>query len=87
MENGDYMKMQNITLGYDFKRLLPSANFLSQMRVYVSVQNLFTITKYSGMDPELGQAGAGDGFGWSSGIDVGYYPTPRTWMVGANFKF
>jgi TonB-linked SusC/RagA family outer membrane protein len=84
MEDGDYFKMTNITLGYDFKRLLPAANFLSQMRVYVAVQNLFTITKYQGMDPELGQA-ASDG--WSSGIDVGYYPTPRTWMVGANFKF
>ncbi len=87
MEDGDYMKIQNITLGYDFKHLLPSTNWLSQLRVYVAVQNLCTITGYSGMDPELGQAGAGEGFGWSSGIDVGYYPTPRTWMVGANLKF
>lgn len=87
MEDGDYLKMQNITLGYDFKHLLSKANFLSQLRLYVTVQNLFTITGYSGMDPELGQAGAGDGFGWSSGIDVGYYPTPRTWMIGANLKF
>jgi TonB-linked SusC/RagA family outer membrane protein len=86
VENGSYFKMTNITLGYDFKRLLPAANFLSQLRVYVTVQNLFTITRYSGMDPELGQA-VSDAYGWSSGIDVGHYPTPRPWMIGANFKF
>lgn len=86
MEDGDYFRMQNITLGYDFKHLLPAANWLSQLRVYVAVQNLFTITNYTGMDPELGQSAHSD-YNWSSGIDVGYYPSPRTWMVGANLKF
>ncbi len=84
IEDGDYLRMQNITLGYDFKYLLPKANWLSQVRVYVTAQNLFTITGYSGMDPEIGW---GDGGEWASGVDVGFYPSPRTWIVGVNLKF
>ncbi len=83
VEDGDYLRMQNITLGYDFKRLFPKM-FLQQARVYVTAQNLFTITGYSGMDPEVGYS-AGDS--WASGIDTGFYPTPRTYIVGVNLKF
>jgi outer membrane receptor protein involved in Fe transport len=56
---------------------------LAQLRLYVTAQNLFTFTNYSGMDPEIGYAP--DGF--SSGIDLGFYPSPRTYMVGVNIKF
>jgi outer membrane receptor protein involved in Fe transport len=80
------VKIQNITLGYDFKQLWKSCP-LSQLRVYVAANNLFTITKYSGMDPELGSDGGNNGFGWAAGIDNGFYPTPRTYMVGVNLKF
>ena len=83
VENGDYMRIQNITLGYDFKSLIKS-NAISQLRLYVSAQNLYTFTKYSGMDPEVGYGGYDD---WSSGIDLGFYPSPRTWMIGLNIKF
>ena len=55
-----------------------------QLRVYVTAQNLFTFTGYSGMDPEIGY---GDDYGWASGIDLGYYPSARTYMVGLNIKF
>lgn len=83
VEDGDYLRMQNITLGYDFKKLFPGM-FLQQARLYVTAQNLFTITSYDGMDPEVGY---GHGQEWVSGIDCGFYPSPRTFIVGVNLKF
>jgi hypothetical protein len=83
MENGDYLKIKNITLGCDFKKFFPKMPF-GQLRVYVTAQNLFSFTKYSGMDPEIGY---GSDYGWASGIDLGYYPSARTYMVGLNIKF
>lgn len=83
VEDGDYFRMQNITLGYDFKKLFPNM-LLQQARIYVTAQNLFTITGYSGMDPEVGY---GHGQSWVSGIDCGFYPSPRTYIIGVNLKF
>jgi TonB-linked SusC/RagA family outer membrane protein len=83
IEDGDYLRLQNITLGYDFKQLVKSLP-LGQLRLYVTAQNLWTFTGYSGMDPEVGFGGSA---GWSSGIDVGFYPQPRTYLVGVNIKF
>ena len=83
IEDGDYVKIQNITLGYDFKKLFKNMP-LAQARLFVTGQNLFTITGYSGMDPEIGY---GYDKSWVSGIDLGYYPSPRTYMVGVNLKF
>lgn len=83
IENGDYVKLQNLTLGYDVKNILPKLP-LSQVRIYFTAQNLFTITNYSGMDPEIGY---GYDQGWVSGIDLGFYPSPRTYLVGVNLKF
>ena len=90
IENGDYLKAQNITIGYDFKKLIPKMP-LSQARLYFTAQNLFTITGYSGMDPEIGSNG-GSGTtaipnNWQQGIDVGFYPNPRTYLIGLNLKF
>ncbi len=85
IENGDYLKAQNITIGYDFKKLMPKMP-LTQARLYFTAQNMFTITGYSGMDPEIGSDG-GSGNGWARGIDVGFYPSPRTYLVGVNLKF
>lgn len=87
IENGDFVKLQNITLGYDFKKLFPNMP-LGQARLYLSAQNLFTITGYSGMDPEVGYGGDSDGHGrWAKGIDLGFYPSPRTYLIGVNLKF
>ena len=83
IEDGDYVKITNITLGYDFKKLFPMMP-LQQARLYVSVQNAFTITGYSGMDPEIGY---GNDQSWVSGIDTGFYPAPRTFLFGVNLKF
>jgi TonB-dependent starch-binding outer membrane protein SusC len=85
IEDGDYLKCQNITLGYDFKKLAPKMP-LQQARIFFSAQNLFTITNYSGMDPEIG-SNAGTSDSWASGIDIGFYPSPRTYLVGVNIKF
>lgn len=57
---------------------------LQQARLYFTVQNLYTFTKYSGMDPEVGY---GNDQSWVKGIDLGFYPSPRTFLVGANIKF
>jgi TonB-linked SusC/RagA family outer membrane protein len=84
MEDADYFRIQNITLGYDFSKLWKSGPF-SQLRLYVQAQNLHTFTKYSGVDPEIGSSGGKDS--WARGIDVGLYPTARTYIVGASIKF
>ncbi|MCU4164886.1 SusC/RagA family TonB-linked outer membrane protein [Carboxylicivirga caseinilyticus] len=83
IEDGDFVKIQNITLGYDFKKLLPELP-LSQARMFVAGRNLFTFTDYSGLDPEVGY---GDGQSFVQGIDLGFYPAPKTYMVGFNLKF
>lgn len=82
LQDGDYLRISNITLGYDFAKLI-KLKAISQARLYVQVQNAFTFTKYDGMDPEIGY-GTSD---WVSGIDLGYYPRPRTFLVGVNLKF
>ena len=84
MENGDYFKLKTVTLGYDFKHLWKACP-LQQLRFYVQAQNLFTITGYTGLDPEIGNSGGTDS--WASGIDLGLYPPSRTFLVGASIKF
>ena len=84
MEDADYFKIKTVTLGYDFKRLWKSCP-LQQLRFYVQAQNLLTFTGYTGLDPEVGNSAGADS--WASGIDLGLYPTPRTFLVGASIKF
>ena len=84
MQNADYFKIQNITLGYDFNKLWKGSPF-SMLRLYVQAQNLYTFTKYTGVDPEIGSSGGKDS--WARGIDVGLYPTARTFIVGTSIKF
>ena len=85
VEDAGYFRLQNLTLGYDFNKLLKSSPF-QQLRLYCAAQNLFTITKYKGMDPENGMALNGSE-PWVTGVDVGNYPQPRTYLVGVNIKF
>lgn len=79
VEKGDYLKLDNITVGYT----LPiKASFISNARVYVSTRNLLTFTGYKGQDPELGINGL------SPGMDrTGSYPSTRTFALGCNLKF
>ncbi len=83
VEDADYVKIQNVTFGYDFKQLSKKLPF-SQARLYVAVNNLYTFTNYSGMDPEIGYGGDKS---WASGVDLGFYPSPRTFLIGINIKY
>ena len=84
MQNADYFKLQNITIGYDFASQFKTP--FSQLRLYVQAQNLCTITKYTGVDPEIGSNG-GTGNDWARGIDTGLYPSARTFLVGVTIKY
>lgn len=91
LEDGSYLRIRNINLGYNLKEILPLAA-VENIRIYLTVQNAFTFTKYSGLDPEI-QANANDtrGLGISSdlavGIDWGTVPAPRTFIGGIQIKF
>ncbi len=85
VENADYLKIKNITVGYDFKKTFSKLPF-EQLRLYATVQNPYTFTKYSGMDPEIGYGGD-DGGSYIQGIDLGYYPSSRNILFGVNVKF
>lgn len=82
IQKGDYLRISNITLGYDLGKVFKKS-YLKQVRLYAAALNVYTFTKYDGMDPEIGYGSEG----FASGIDVGYYPRPRTFMIGANLKF
>jgi len=81
VEDASYCRIQNVQLGYS---LNPEwfGNAISKARIYVGVNNLYTFTKYKGYDP-----GASSGAPIGGGIDYGFYPVPRTYMVGANINF
>lgn len=91
VEDGSYLRFKNIEIGYTLpKELLSKAN-ISKLRFFASIQNLFTITGYSGMDPEIGQSvssssGVAGGV-TASGIDVGIYPYSRFFSLGFNLEF
>ena len=85
MQDADFFKIQNITIGYDIKKIWKACP-LQQLRIYAQAQNLYTFTGYTGVDPEIGSNG-GNGGGWVSGIDVGLYPSARSYIVGVNIKF
>ncbi len=91
LEDGSYMRVRNITLGYNFKHLIPY-DAISGLRVYFSIQNAFTFTKYPGLDPEI-QANTNDtrGVGVASdlavGIDWGTVPAPRSFILGLKLDF
>ncbi len=84
VQDADYFRIQNITLGYDFGRFLKKTPF-DKFRIYVQAQNLYTFTGYTGVDPEVGSSGGKQS--WARGIDVGLYPTARTYLVGASITF
>ena len=83
LEDADFFKITDITIGYDFKRLIKNLP-VARCRLFVNASNMFTFTGYSGMDPEVG---FGNGESWASGIDNGYYPSSRSWRIGVNVTF
>lgn len=89
MHDADFLRVNNLTIGYNFNEVLSNIKFMSNLKVYVSVNNLYTFTDYDGMDPEVRFSGADDsGEGkWASGIDLGLYPQARTVMIGLSADF
>ena len=81
VEDGSYMRIKLLTLGYTLPASVLSAMHSQRIRVYVSAQNLATFTKYTGFDPELGNQGN------SFGVDRGIYPQARVFLAGVNLGF
>ena len=82
VEKGDFVKLKSITLGYNFSKGLLSKINLSAARVYFSIKNVCTITKYSGNDPELSISNP-----LRPGLDMGTYPSQREYLLGLNVSF
>lgn len=77
VEDGSYLRIKNLTLGYTLPESVSKKAFLQTVRLYMSCQNLYTFTKYSGFDPEVG----------ANGVDLSTYPLTRTISFGVNVKF
>jgi TonB-linked SusC/RagA family outer membrane protein len=84
VENGSYLRVRNITLGYRMSEKTLTNLFIKSARLYVTAQNPFLITKYTGYNPEANIMG---GDPTTPGVDQGTYPTARTIIVGVNFGF
>ena len=76
LESGDYFRLKDLQVGYSLPRKILGSKGLSQCRFYVQCSNLFTITKYSGFDPEV-----------NGGVDYGNYPQSRTFIFGVNITY
>lgn len=89
VEDGSFIRGQNVVLGYTLGKNMISRIHLEKVRVYASVQNLFLITKYTGYDPEVDSfmSGYGQNTNFSQNLDFFSYPRPRTWNLGLNVTF
>lgn len=79
VENGSYLRIKNVSLGYTLPVNLTNAANIGAVRIYATANNLFTITKYKGYDPEVGMD--------TYGIDIARYPQARTFILGLNVNF
>jgi len=79
IEDGSYVRLDNATLSYNFKAV---SKEVKNIRLYMSVNNLFTITKYKGIDPEINQGGVAPGIDYNN-----FYPKTRTVLFGVNITF
>jgi TonB-linked SusC/RagA family outer membrane protein len=84
IEDGSYLRIQNISLGYSLPTRWVSRMAMQQLKVYVNLQNLYTITGYSGFDPEIG---AFNQSALLQNVDMGHYPVPRAYTVGLAIRF
>jgi TonB-linked SusC/RagA family outer membrane protein len=84
VEDGSFLKLKNLSIGYTLPASFTNRYTMTRIRVYVSFQNLFTITKYNGLDPEIGIQG---GNPTQNGVDNGTYPSSRFYTFGLNVLF
>jgi TonB-linked SusC/RagA family outer membrane protein len=86
IEDGSYVRLKNIALGYTFPKSITNKLHLDNLRIYCNLQNVLTITGYDGYDPEIG-ASTTDANGYVFGLDNGRYPSPFTCSFGINVSF
>ena len=84
IEDGSFLRLKNVTLGYTFPRKWTEKAKISKLRVYATAQNLFCISNYSGYDPEVSTAGNNP---MTPGLDWGAYPRSRVFTVGLDLQF
>jgi len=90
IEDGSYVRLKNVQIGYSLPQSVISRLSLTKVRLFVSAQNLLTITGYSGLDPEMGESVSSSGVGGgitAFGLDVGTYPSSRFFSIGLNVQF
>ena len=90
LEKGDYLRINNVTVGYTLGNNIAARYRITKLRVYATVQNLVTFTKYSGFTPELFNPGDGShvaGSALNAGIELNSYPSTRTFALGINLSF
>jgi hypothetical protein len=87
VEDGSFLRMRSLQVGYSFAPDLISRVGLRNLRVYAQAQNLFTLTGYSGPDPEIGNTQSANASTTSFGVDEGAYPTSRQFLLGVNLAF
>lgn len=83
IESGDFLRLKNLTIGYTLPTAVVESINLSRLRLYISGQNVFTITDYSGLDPELGLTQGN----LQQNVDFAQFPQPRTFLLGVNINF
>ena len=83
LEDGSYLRLQNIALGYTLPKNITQKFYVEKLRIYASAQNLFTITKYTGYNPEVSLKSSA----LTPGVDYGTYPLARTFTFGLNVIF
>lgn len=84
IEDGSYIRIKNVTLGYTMPKAWVSKAKLDNVRIYTNIQNVATFTEYSGYDPEIGASTASPNV---MGLDNGRYPSPTVWSFGLNVTF
>ena len=84
VEDGSYIRLQNVSLAYTFPKSWTKKIHLENLKIYCNIQNLFTWSEYKGYDPEVGSL---YGNTLLNGVDYGRYPTPRIYTVGLNVAF
>jgi TonB-dependent starch-binding outer membrane protein SusC len=84
IEDGSYLRFKSITLTYNIPKRYTDPLSISRMRVYVNLQNMWTITNYSGFDPEVGASQTSNNV---YGLDNGRYPSPRIYAAGLSVTF
>jgi len=86
--DGSYLRIKNVNLGYTFSNIGKRKNVIKSLRVYLSIQNLFTFTKYPGLDPEMQTSNNSTSEGdLAKGIDWGTYPMAKVFTLGLNMSF